>query len=125
MIWGDIGLSELVPLPLLGDGIARLARVVLGLAQAEGGVLLVDEIENGIHHSILPKMWHVIDEASKQFATQLFATTHSFECLEAADATVGPQLALHRLELDDLHSKCVTYARDDIKAAVRHGLEVR
>lgn len=125
MIWGDIGLSELVPLPLLGDGMARLARVVLGLAQAGGGVLLVDEIENGIHHSALPNMWRVIDGAAEQFETQLFATTHSFECLQAADATLGPQLALHRLELDDLHSKCVTYARDDIKAAILHGLEVR
>ena len=86
MIWGDIGLSELVPLPVMGEGMTQIARLVLAIASVPDGVVLVDEVENGIHHSVLPRnVWRAIDEAAKQFRTQIFATTHSFECvIEAA-----------------------------------------
>ncbi len=125
MIWGDIGLDELVPLPAMGEGMSRLARVVLYIASCSGGVVLVDEIENGFHHSILPKVWSVVSRAAQEFDTQVFATTHSFECVQAADAELEEELALHRLEADDDGIWCVTYARDDISAAIKHGLEVR
>lgn len=125
MIWGDIGLDELVPLPAMGEGMARLARIVLYIASCSGGVVLVDEIENGFHHSILPKVWRVVSRAAEEFDTQVFATTHSFECVQAADGELGEELALHRLEADDSTSRCVTYAREDISAAIKHGLEVR
>ncbi len=125
MLWGDIGLDELVPLPVMGEGMSRIARLVLAIASSANGVVLVDEIENGIHHSALAKMWRVVDEASKRFDTQVFATTHSFECVEAADEALDADVALHRLEVDDTRCACVTYARDDISAAIKHGLEVR
>ena len=125
MIWGDVGLDELVPLPVMGEGMSRLARLVLGIADSANGVLLVDEIETGFHHSVLPDMWRAIDAASEQFGTQVLATTHSFECLQAADGVLGPDFAVHRLETDDTGNKCVTYARDVIAAAIRHDLEVR
>ena len=125
MIWGDIGLDELVPLPVMGEGMSRIARLVLAMANCKDGIVLVDEIENGIHHSVLAKMWHVVDEASRQFNTQVFATTHSFECVEAADAALDADVSLHRLEVDDTRCACVTYGRDDISAAIKHGLEVR
>ena len=84
MIWGDIGLPELVPLPAMGEGMTQIAWLVLAIASMPDGVVLVDEIENGIHHSVLPDVWRAIDEAAKQFHTQIFATTHSFECVMAA-----------------------------------------
>ena len=74
MIWGDIGWSELVPLSVMGEGMTQIARLVLAIASVPNGVVLVDEIENGIHHSILPDVWPVVDEAAKQFRTQIFAT---------------------------------------------------
>ncbi|MYB36769.1 MAG: AAA family ATPase [Gammaproteobacteria bacterium] len=125
MIWGDIGLDELVPLPAMGEGISRLARIVLAIARCPRGIVLVDEIENGFHHSILPKMWRVVSQAAEAFETQVFATTHSFECVQAADCELEDELALHRLEADGDGIRCVTYARDDISAAIKHGLEVR
>ena len=85
MIWGDIGLDELVPLPALGEGMSRMARLVLAITASPGGVVLVDEIETGFHHSILPNMWRVVTRAAQEFDTQVFATTHSFECVQAAD----------------------------------------
>ncbi len=126
MIWGDIGLSELVPLSAMGDGMTQIARIVLAIAFMPNGVVLIDEVENGIHHSVLPDVWRAIDEAAKQFRTQIFATTHSFECIEAAHQALGSDgFLLHRLEAGDAENRCVTYEPDSIAAAIQHGLEVR
>ena len=126
MIWGDIGLSELVPLSAMGEGMTQIARIVLAIAFIPNGVILVDEVENGIHHSVLPDVWRAIDEAAKQFHTQIFATTHSFECIEAAHQALGPDgFLLHRLEVSDEGNRCVTYEPNAIDAALRHNLEVR
>ena len=126
MIWGDIGLSELVPLLAMGEGMTQIARLVLAIASMPNGVVLVDEVENGIHHSVLPNVWRAIDEAAKQFHTQIFATTHSFECIEAAHQALGPDgFLLHRLEASEAENRCVTFKSNGISAALRHGLEVR
>lgn len=126
MIWGDIGWSELVPLSVMGEGMTQIARLVLGIASVPDGVVLVDELENGIHHTVLPDVWRVIDEAARQFRTQLFATTHSMECVLAAhDSLSKNRFRLHRLEVVGDKSRCVTYEPDAIDGAIRHNLEVR
>ena len=126
MIWGDIGLPELMPLSAMGEGMTQIARLVLAIASMPDGVVLVDEIENGIHHSVLPDVWRAIDEAAKQFHTKIFATTHSFECIEAAHQALGPDgFLLHRLEVSDAENRCVTFKPNGISAAIRHNLEVR
>ena len=126
LIWGDVGLPELVPMAVMGEGMTQIARLVLAIASVPCGVVLVDEIENGIHHSVLPDVWRVVAEAANQFRTQIFATTHSLECVTAAQASLDPdRFRLHRLEIADKKSRCVTYEPDAIDAAIGHGLEVR
>ena len=126
MIWGDVGLSELVPLSVMGEGMTRLARIVLAISSSPKGVVLVDEIENGLHHSVLEKVWEVVELAARQLGTQVFATTHSFECVQAAhQALPHAAFRLHRLEIDNEERRCVTYRADAIDGAIKHGLEVR
>ena len=126
MIWVDIGLPELVPLPAMGAGMSHVARIVLTVARVNGGALLIDEIENGLHHSVLPDVWRVIGKAAKQFDVQMFATTHSRECVEAArDALGAGGFRLHRLEVVNGVTRCVTYGDDALEGAIRHGLELR
>ena len=126
MIWVDVGLRELVPLPVMGAGMTHVARLVLAAASVPGGVMLVDEIENGLHHSVLPDVWRVVEQVTKQFNVQIFATTHSFECLEAAHEAIGPDgFRLYRLEADDGVNRCLTYSPAAIGAALRHNIEVR
>jgi hypothetical protein len=84
ILYGDIKMGRLMPLPLLGEGIGRLASLVLLIANAEHGVVLVDEIENGLHYSILTKVCTAVREVARLFDTQVFATTHSLECISAA-----------------------------------------
>ena len=126
MIWGDIGLPELVPLPMMGEGMNRIARILLAISTAAGGVVMMDEIENGIHYSVLQKVWSAIADAAERAQVQVFATTHSFECMAAAHQALGDKLMVHRIEQDkEGKNHCVTLEEEGIAAAVRHGFEVR
>ena len=129
MIHGDIGIGKLIPLPLLGDGMARLASLVLAIGNAPNGVVLVDEIENGLHHTILPQVWKAIWRVARQFNTQIFATTHSLECIKAAHKTFSQteqyDFRLHRLERVNKTLRVVTYDQETLEAAIEMNLEVR
>ncbi len=126
MIWADVGLSELAPLSALGEGMTRIARIVLAIASVQGGVAVVDEIETGIHHSALKGLWASVANAAETFDVQVFATTHSFECLMAAQEALAENWRFHRLErTKDGSSRCVTFGHDDVGTVVRHGFEVR
>lgn len=126
MIWVDIGLRELVPLLVMGAGLTHVARIVLRAADAKDGVLLIDEIENGLHHSVLSNVWLAIEKAVELFNVQVFATTHSHECVTAAYNALGPNgFRLHRLDAVDDVTSCVTYSSEALEGAIRHNLEFR
>jgi len=72
-----------VPIKTMGDGMNRLFGLSMALACSKGGILLVDEIENGIHWSVLPEVWKFIVKVAKRLEVQVFATTHSNDCLKA------------------------------------------
>jgi energy-coupling factor transporter ATP-binding protein EcfA2 len=75
-----------VDLSSFGDGMRRATALALALTRAAQGVLLVDEIEAGIHHSVLRPVLGKLIEAAATSQVQIFATTHS---LEAVDAIIG------------------------------------
>jgi hypothetical protein len=132
MLYGDIGLANLISLPLMGDGMLRLTNFVLQIANAQNGVLLIDEIENGLHYSVITNVWKAIASAAKEYNTQVFATTHSWECVLSAheafesSETYDSDFQLHRLDrLNDVEIKAVTYSKRSLSAAIRAGLEVR
>ena len=129
MLHGDIGTGRLMPLPVMGGGMTRLASLVIHIGNAPNGVVLVDEIENGLHHSILPRVWQAVGEVARQFNTQIFATTHSMECIVAAHkAFSGSEhydFRLHRLERIRETTRVVTYDQETLEAAIETGLEVR
>jgi predicted ATPase len=82
----DVGLSELIPLTQAGQGIYRLVSILSDIIGESPDVLLVDEIENGLHHSVQQQIWAGLAEAAEKLGVQIFATTHSDECLRAAHA---------------------------------------
>jgi len=129
MLYGEVGTGHLIPLPLMGEGMVRLADLVLQIGNARGGVMLVDEIENGLHHSILPRVWQAIGEVARQFDVQVFATTHSLECIIAAHRAFSENppydFRLHRLERVGETIRAVTYDRETLQAAIEAELEVR
>lgn len=85
MLWGDLGATSLLPVEAMGDGMTRVLQLVLGVtATPTGRVFLVDEIENGLHHGALEAFWRVLITAAASRGAQVFATTHSLECIRAA-----------------------------------------
>jgi hypothetical protein len=84
LIFGDVGLARLVPLGILGDGVNRFMSILLRIASAPKGVVLIDEIDSGFHYSKLEQVWEAIASAAVLFDVQIFATTHSFECIRTA-----------------------------------------
>jgi len=129
IIHGDIGLKRPLPLPVMGEGMVRLVSLVLLIGNAPNGVVLVDEIENGLHHSIMGKIWRAIGEVAREFNTQIFATTHSLECIIAAHKAFKEQgiydFRLHRLEWSKDTIKVVTYNQETLETSIETGLEVR
>jgi predicted ATP-dependent endonuclease of OLD family len=112
LIYADLGLSEMIPVTQLGQGFNRLLDIYSEIVAADAQVLLIDEIENGMHYSVMPVIWKGLFLAAKEFDVQIFATTHSWECILAADeaarAAENYDLALIRLDR----------VKDDIKATV-------
>ena len=70
-----------VPLTSLGDGAVRLFGVALALANSRGGFLLIDEAENGIHHTVQQDLWTMILRTAHENDIQVLATTHSWDCV--------------------------------------------
>lgn len=66
-----------------GDGVRHLVSIVTSLYTCENGYLFIDEIDNGIHYTQLDEIWNIILEVSKKLNVQVFATTHSKECIES------------------------------------------
>lgn len=67
----------------LGDGVRHLVSIVTSLYASENGYLFIDEMDNGIHYSLLDDLWKNILLLSEKLNVQVFATTHSKECIES------------------------------------------
>ena len=72
-----------VPLNSLGDGMLRVLQLVLKVFSAKDGFLLIDEFENGLHFSVQEKVWALLFELAQKLNIQIFATTHSWDCIES------------------------------------------
>ena len=121
--------SRPVPLKSLGDGAVRLFGVALALANSRGGFLLIDEAENGIHHSAQYNLWKMILRTAVENDVQVLATTHSWDCVRgfayAAAEMREAEGVLVRLDRDDRGLRAVEYSEEDLKIAADQGIEVR
>ena len=72
------------PLSIFGDGIRKLLHIAITILSSPNSVLLLDEIENGFHYTLFPKLWEAISTLSHSENCQVVATTHSYECIEGA-----------------------------------------
>lgn len=118
-----------IPIPIgsLGDGIWRMLAMAIALVRAKGGVLLVDEIDTGLHYTVLADMWRLIFRTAQEFDIQVFATTHSFDCVHSL-ATIcqseGPNhVTIQRVEA--AQEVAVRYTERQIKIAADRQIEVR
>jgi hypothetical protein len=130
VLHGDIdGLPRLVPVPFMGEGMRRVLSIVLAIANAPGGVVLIDEIENGLHYSVQVDVWKAIARAARDANVQVFATTHSWECIEAAHHAfkeAGPyEFRYYRLDRRDAEITVKSLDERMLDTVEKSDLEVR
>jgi len=74
--------ANLKPLAQYGDGFIKLLRYLLEIELCENKHLMIDEIDTGIHYSRMKEFLKKILQSAKNKNVQIFATTHSKECIE-------------------------------------------
>ena len=133
LIYCDTGLNQLIPINVMGDGIRRAFSLIVTVANFSNGCVFIDEIENGFHYKSIEIMWKAIFEASKEFGVQIFATTHSMECVTGFYNSYisdkrpedNSEIRLYRLEKnkDSINSKM--FDAEMLKIAIDNNWEVR
>jgi len=123
--------GEKVPVPLrsLGDGANRLMGLLLALVEAKSGLLLVDEIENGIHYAALTDIWRSLISLAARLNVQVVATTHSWDCVtsfqRATRENEESDGVLTRLEQTESGFRAVQFDEEELNIAAAGRIEVR
>ena len=112
-----------------GEGVFKLFGISLALVNSENGMLLIDEIEGGLHYSVLLDVWKLIFKTAKDLNVQVFATTHSSDCIEAfTQAAVDDEESegmLIRLERQGGKIIAKTINEERLANAINYEVEVR
>ena len=117
------------PLGSRGEGMRRLLALSLSLIRSQGGVLLVDEIDTGLHYSIMGDMWRLVVESARRSDVRVFATTHSFDCVRGLAwlcdnyPDLRSEVSLQKIDCD--LERAVALDANQIVLAVNQGMEVR
>lgn len=117
------------PVGSFGDGMRRLLAVSLALVGGENGCLLIDEIDTGFHWTVMEDMWRLVVEGAGRSNVQVFATTHSYDCIKGLGELVRsrPDLA-ESVAVHKVHRKleqAVAIPGGEIPIAVEQDIEVR
>ena len=121
-------IAQPLPLRSFGDGLNRLFGIILALVNARGGLLLVDEFENGLHHTVQLDVWRTIFQLAQTLDIQVFATSHSWDAVEAfqkAAAEAPEEGALIRLARRGEDIIPTVLSEDELAIATRDEIEVR
>ena len=116
-------LESPVPIGSLGEGTWRMLVLAIALVKSKDAILLIDEIDIGLHFKALSSMWEMIVSASNRLNIQLFATTHNNDCIKALAMLKESEISIQRIESFD--GSAVNYSADEIKVATRRNIEVR
>lgn len=117
-----------VPLRTFGDGVNRLFSIILSLCNAKNGVLLIDEFENGLHHSVQTSVWKSIFRLVRDLNVQVFATSHSRDCVRAfheAASDSPEEGVLIRLTRKGDTVLPTVFEERELEIAAQHDIEVR
>lgn len=146
------GQKEPVPLKSLGDGSYRLFQLATAIEYAfraswlrqvassdqldeenPGGsdFVLIDEIENGVHHTVHIDLWKSVLSAAREHDLQIFATTHSNDCLLrfaeaiAADEKADGQVVRLERDKNEEATRAIVIDRQKLPIVARDAIEVR
>jgi AAA15 family ATPase/GTPase len=112
-----------------GQGFSKLFSLFCRMLVSKAEVLFIDEIENGLYYEAMPQIWRGIAALAASEGIQVFATTHSRECIVAAHetlkATADYDFAFHRIQRVKGRLEAITHDQEMLDTAIKSGLEVR
>lgn len=129
IVVGMKGMQGRIPIGSLGDGMRRLMALATSLAFTKGGCLFIDEIDTGLHYSVMPDMWKLIVSKAVAGNVQVFATTHSWDCIEGLksllcrDPEMLRNVAIHKIDRYLQHS--VAFAGKSLETLVKTDIDPR
>lgn len=109
----------------------RMLDFAVALEGGRNGILLIDEIENGLHYSVQPDLWRMIFETAQELDVQVFATTHSYDCVQAFQQVSGEHeeegmlISLRRKRSDPEKIVAVPIEEEELEYAVETHTDVR
>jgi energy-coupling factor transporter ATP-binding protein EcfA2 len=118
-----------MPIRTFGEGALRILGLGLALTNAQNGMLLVDEIESGLHYTVQVELWQLVFQLAKRLNVQVFATTHSDDCVRAfqyvAHESMDIEAEFIRLEIWQGLSKAIVFDEDRLTTAIEGQIEIR
>ncbi|MDE0206330.1 MAG: AAA family ATPase [Candidatus Tectomicrobia bacterium] len=112
-----------------GEGMRRLLDLALALIDSANGVLLIDEIDTGLHWTVMEDLWRFVINAARRSNVQVFATTHSYDCLKGLasvlenDVDLASDVSLQKIER--ALPQAVSLPGEKIPVAIEREIEVR
>lgn len=122
--------SEVTPIQSMGDGINRILTIILAMINADNGYFLLDEFENGLHHSVQEQLWKVIFQLTKKLNIQVFATTHSNDCIAGFEQILNDKtnkVSGKLIRLDNINGMIqpLEFSPEEMKFAYNQNIEIR
>jgi hypothetical protein len=128
-VYADVPfLKEKLPLSLISSGISKFVTILSAILTRGQGIVLIDEIENGIYYESFRYLWQTILQLAKVHDTQIFASTHSLECLRALLPSLEnneEEVLLLRAGRQNGTSGITQITGNFIEAALEQGFDVR
>jgi AAA15 family ATPase/GTPase len=121
---------NVLPLRSMGDGLNRILTIILALVNSDNGFLLIDEFENGLHHTVQEQLWNIIFNLAQKLNIQIFVTTHSEDCISGFENILNsPDNSLDgkliRLDNENGTIKQVEFNASELKIANDNDIEIR
>lgn len=132
LVYVDLGEGPMLPFTQLGQAFGRTLQVYCEIFAKRPDILLVDEIENGLYFEGLEDYWKGLMAILEDQDVQLFATTHSRECMEAAHRAAATlesdplrYLRLDRRVDDPGRIVATTFGKEEMATAIEFNREMR
>ena len=128
----DIGLNQRIPINMMGDGARKILSILTTLYECKNGIVLIDEISNGFHYSVMAGLWKAVIFAARKNNVQIFATTHDIDSIKGLrDVAIGEKdvaqdaACFKLLSTPDSELKAYHYSLDSIDYSLNQEIEVR
>lgn len=128
----DIGLDKRIPINMMGDGARKILSILTSIYECKNGIVLIDELSNGFHYSVMKGVWRAIISVAKKNNVQIFATTHDLDSIKGLrDAAMAGEeyndsIVCFKLQRTaDYELKSYTYSLDSVDYSLTQEIEIR